>query len=187
VKKKAYLFLAEGFEEVEAITPLDYLRRAGVDAVSVSISKEKTVCGAHKISICADTTIFEINPSEGDCVVLPGGMPGAANLAASKELDGILREYDAGEKLVCAICAAPAVVLGPKDMLQGRRFTCYPGLEARIQCCADWSGEKVVADEHIITSRGPGTAAAFSLKIIEKLLGKDAAKKIETAALLSPN
>jgi 4-methyl-5(b-hydroxyethyl)-thiazole monophosphate biosynthesis len=185
MKKKALVFLAEGFEEVEAITPIDYLRRAGVEALSVSVSGERMVRGAHGVSVCADAAIFEINADEADCIVLPGGLPGAVNLAASKELDEIIRTHHAEGKLVCAICASPALVLGPKGILNGRHFTCYPGMEAQIQCCADWSGEKVVVDEHIVTSRGPGTAAAFSLKIIEKLLGKEPAKKLEEAALLA--
>jgi 4-methyl-5(b-hydroxyethyl)-thiazole monophosphate biosynthesis len=185
---KAFVFLAEGFEEVEAVTPVDYLRRAGIDAVTVSITKERTVLGAHKIPVEADTVIGKIKPGEADCIVLPGGMPGTTYLAASPELDAIIRAFDADKKTIAAICAAPALVLAGKGILDGRSFTCYPGMEANVSCgpngCPEWHGEPVVVDGHLITSRGAGTAGLFAIKIIETLLGKDSAEKIAGSVVM---
>jgi 4-methyl-5(b-hydroxyethyl)-thiazole monophosphate biosynthesis len=179
---KAFVFLAEGFEEVEAVTPIDYLRRAGVDVTTVSITKNRTVCGSHRIPVEADAVIAKIKPDEAGCIVLPGGMPGTTYLAASPELDAIIRKFDAEQKIIAAICAAPALVLGSKGILDGRRFTCYPGMEANVTCgpngCPEWHSDPVVEDGHLLTSRGAGTAGLFALKLIEKLLGKDTAKKI---------
>ncbi|MDR2865428.1 MAG: DJ-1/PfpI family protein [Spirochaetaceae bacterium] len=180
--KKAFVFLADGFEEVEAITPIDYLRRAGIEVITVSISKEKIVFGAHQIPVVADSLIFDIHTDEADCLVLPGGIPGAPNLAASQELDLIIRDYNARGRVIAAICAAPAVVLAPKGLLQGRNFTCYPGLEKEVKN-SEWKNDKVVIDNHIITSRGPGTAAYFAFAIIEKLIDKEAAQKIKDAVI----
>jgi 4-methyl-5(b-hydroxyethyl)-thiazole monophosphate biosynthesis len=183
--KKVFLFLADGFEEVEAVTPLDYLRRAGADLVTVSISGKKEVCGAHNVVIRADALIGEIDAPSGSGIVLPGGMPGSANLAASPELDAIIRRFDAEKKYIAAICAAPVFVLGVKGILDGRRYTCYPGAEAELcRGCAEWCAEPVVVSEHIITSRGPGTAGIFAEKIIEVLFDKETAKKITDAVLL---
>jgi 4-methyl-5(b-hydroxyethyl)-thiazole monophosphate biosynthesis len=188
MSKKVFVFLAEGFEEVEALTPVDYLRRAGLDVITVSITTDKTVNGAHKIPVLADTLIGKINPEEADCVILPGGMPGTTGLAASAELDAIVRKFDAEKKLIAAICAAPALVLGSKGILDGRHYTCYPGMEAQVPCgpngCPEWHGEPVVEDGHLITSRGAGTADLFAIKIIEKLIDKSTAQKIATSVVM---
>lgn len=183
--KKVFLFLADGFEEVEALTPVDYLRRAGAEVVTVSISGAKEVTGAHKVVIRADALIREIDAESGCALVLPGGMPGSTNLAASPELDAIIRRFDADKKYIAAICAAPAFVLGAKGLLDGHSYTCYPGAEAEVcRSCAEWSASPVVVSDHIITSRGPGTAGLFAEKIIEKLFDKECAKKIADAVLL---
>lgn len=183
--------MADGFEEIEALTAVDLLRRAGAEVTTVKVSKDdnsrdKNVMGSHKISVCADALLSEINFGIADCIVLPGGMPGSANLAASGGLDKIIRDFDAADKLICAICAAPAVVLGAKGILNGRTFTCYPGAEAQVICggragegCAQWSSSPVVKDGNLITSRAPGTAIKFSLKIIEALFDKDTSLKIQ--------
>ncbi|MDR2481292.1 MAG: DJ-1/PfpI family protein [Spirochaetaceae bacterium] len=187
MSKKICVFLAEGFEEVEAITPIDYLRRAEIEVITVSITNSNTVTGSHKIPIITDTLISQIDPGAVDCIILPGGMPGSVNLAASIELDTIIKKFDNEKKLICAICAAPVIVLGPKGILDGRTYTCYPGMEGKISCgegCAQWSCEKTIADGHIITSRGAGTAGLFSKKIIEKLISKEVAEKIAGAVLL---
>jgi 4-methyl-5(b-hydroxyethyl)-thiazole monophosphate biosynthesis len=187
--KHTFVFLAEGFEEVEALTPVDYLRRAGIEVSTVSITKDRTVTGAHKIPVVADTVIGKINPDKADGIILPGGSPGSTNLAASSELAAIIRHFDTERKLVAAICAAPALVLGSMGILDGRRYTCYPGLEAKVGCgpngCPEWQSDAVVADGHLITSRSAGTAGLFALKIIEKLAGKDAAKEIAESVVIN--
>jgi 4-methyl-5(b-hydroxyethyl)-thiazole monophosphate biosynthesis len=130
MQKKVIVFLADGFEEVEAITPIDYLRRAGIEVSTVSVGPNPAVKGSHGISVMSDSTLLEIGRSRfWDAVLLPGGMPGAANIAASEGAASLLRESAQAGKLICAICAAPAVVLAPLGILAGRRFTCYPGME----------------------------------------------------------
>jgi 4-methyl-5(b-hydroxyethyl)-thiazole monophosphate biosynthesis len=187
--KKVVVFLAEGFEEVETITPLDYLRRAGIEVSTAAIGTDQTVKGSHGIPVIADTTLStltkqgKIDPSAWDGVILPGGMPGATNLAASKEVGDFLKAISLAGKWVCAICASPAVVLFPLGILKDRRFTCYPGMEKQVSG-AVWSEDKVVIDGNVITSRGAGTAAAWSIAIIEKLTDEAAAQKIASAVLL---
>lgn len=188
MEKSVLVFLAAGFEEVEALTVVDYLRRAGAQVLMVSVSGEETVTGSHGISVQTGALITAVDADTADALVLPGGMPGSKNLAASPELDAILRRFDNQGKLICAICAAPAVVLGSKGLLDGKTFTCYPGTESGVRCgegFARWSPEKVVVCGGVITSRGPGTAGLFALKIIEALFGGDAAQKIAEQTLLS--
>ena len=183
--KKAVVLLAEGFEEVEAVTPIDYLRRAGVDVTTAAIGGTAAVKGARGIQVIADTTLAELagRAGEFDAVIVPGGMPGAANLAASKEVSSLLTDMAAADKLVCAICASPAVVLAPLGLLSGKKFTCYPDMEKQVSG-GTWSEDKVVIDGGIITSRSAGTAGDFAAAIISKLIDEAAGKKIADAVLL---
>ena len=196
--KKAILLLADGFEEVEAVTPVDYLRRAGIEVTTVSISDNTTVTGRWTgIKMLADTTLAEIRKQgtggeaniDWDAVIIPGGMPGASNLAASEKIGALIKETEAAGKLVCAICASPVIVLSPLGLIAGKKFTCYPGMEDNAQLklfapdCA-WLSDNVVIDGNIITSRAAGTAGLFSIAIIEKLLDKEASKKIAETVLL---
>lgn len=181
--KKVAVLLAEGFEEVEAATPIDFLRRAEIEVTVTGVTGEK-VAGARNVTLVADQGISEImkNRDDYDGVIIPGGMPGAENIAASEDAKGFIKTmYDAG-KLVAAICAAPAVVLGPLGVLQGKQATCYPGFEEKFTNVT-FKPKRVVIDGNIITSRGPGTAAEFSLEIIRYLAGKEAAEKIRSATL----
>lgn len=174
--KTAALLLADGFEEVEAVTPLDYLRRAGIEVVSLGIGGTK-ITGAHEIPVTADKEIKQA--AEYDAVVIPGGMPGATNIAASPEADKLIRGHLAKGKLVAAICASPAVVLASKGILKGKKATCHPSFENELKASgAGFSEDRVVRDGNIITSRGPGTAAEFSIEVISFLLGPGAAKTI---------
>jgi protein deglycase len=190
--KKAIVLLADGFEDVEAVTPIDYLSRAGIEVTTASISESLNVTSKWGgIKITANTTLTELVKQGGgwDAVILPGGMPGSSNLAASKDTGSLIKDMAAAGKSVCAICAAPALVLAPLGLLSGKKFTCYPGMEEKVcaTCCADgskWSDDRVVVDGNIITSRGAGTAGEFAVAIIEKLLDKAAAKKITDAVLL---
>jgi 4-methyl-5(b-hydroxyethyl)-thiazole monophosphate biosynthesis len=178
--KKIAVLLAEGFEEVEAATPIDFLRRAGVEVITAGVNG-KTVRGAHGVPFTADVLLKDL-PADLDGVVIPGGMPGAANIAKSAEALELAKKLCAAGKLLAAICAAPGVVLGPNGFLKGKRFTCYPGYEKDVSG-AFFSEDRVVVDENLITSRGPGTAAEFALALIERLAGKQAADKVHKATL----
>jgi 4-methyl-5(b-hydroxyethyl)-thiazole monophosphate biosynthesis len=188
--KKALVFLAEGFEEVEAVTPIDYLRRAGVEVTIAAPGGGETVTGSHGIPVKADVVLGDLVkqgravPAAWDAVVLPGGLPGADNLAASAAVGSFVKEMAAAGKWVCAICASPAVVLAPLGLLEGREFTCYPGMEKTVSG-ARWSGRRVVMDGNVITSRGAGTAGDFAAAIIGKLVSEEAAEKISRSVLLS--
>ena len=190
MSKRAIVLLAEGFEEVEAVTPIDYLRRAGVELATAAIGKNKLVNGSHGIQICADTTLGalledgKLSAFTWDCVVVPGGLPGSDNLAVSAETQKFLKEMDCAGKLICAICAAPARVLAPLGLLKGKKFTCYPGEEKKV-ADGEWKQDRVAADGNIITSRGAGTAGEFSCAIIDALLGGGEGKKIAKKVLLA--
>jgi 4-methyl-5(b-hydroxyethyl)-thiazole monophosphate biosynthesis len=185
MSKKVIVLLADGFEEVEAVTPIDYLRRAGLEVTTAAIGKDRLVTGSHDIPLTADTTLAELAKTAGawDAVLLPGGGQGAANLAASKETGALVTDMAAAGKLVAAICAAPAVVLSPLGLLAGRRFTCYPGMEQKVSG-AQWTDSPVVADGNIITSRAAGTAGRWAAAIADKLLGPGAGGKVAAAVLL---
>jgi 4-methyl-5(b-hydroxyethyl)-thiazole monophosphate biosynthesis len=187
--KKVIVLLAQGFEEVEAITPIDYLRRAGIEVCTVAIGQDRTITGAHGIGVLADTDLQELakqgktGAGAWDGILLPGGQPGASNIAASREAGSLLKEFAAAGKWVCAICASPAVVLAPLGLLRNRRFTCFPGMESQVSD-AHWSEDPVVIHENFITSRAAGTAGAWATAIIGKLLNEGAGKKIASAVLL---
>jgi 4-methyl-5(b-hydroxyethyl)-thiazole monophosphate biosynthesis len=184
-EKKVAVLLAAGFEEVEAVTPIDYLRRAGITVETLSITCEQAVTGSRGIPVIADRLLADAAPAGPlwDGILLPGGIPGAPNLAASQPVNDLVKAvYDAGN-LVCAICASPAVVLSPLGILKGRRFTCYPGFQEKAPEGV-WVNENVVADRQIITASGAGTAALWALEIIRALLDDEAARKVSSATLL---
>jgi 4-methyl-5(b-hydroxyethyl)-thiazole monophosphate biosynthesis len=186
MSKNVLVLLADGFEEVEAISPIDYLRRAGIKVITASISKSKTVTGAHGLGVNAEILLSGLGRAERaglEGVLLPGGMPGASNLAASADTAALLRELAGAGKLLCAICAAPAVVLAPLGLLSGRRFTCFPGMEEQVSG-AKWSEDRVVVDGNIITSRAAGTAGEWARAIIGRLAGNAAADKVAASVLL---
>jgi 4-methyl-5(b-hydroxyethyl)-thiazole monophosphate biosynthesis len=177
---KAAVILANGFEEVEAITPADFLNRAGIDVVLAGIGGT-VIKGAHGISINAGCEIEE-TPKDIDCIIVPGGSVGAENIANSKEAISLIREMFGKGKLVAAICAAPAIVLQKTGIIKGKKVTCFPGLENNFKDCT-FTEERVVVDGNIVTSRAAGTAAEFALTIIEILSGKKTAEKIRTGTL----
>lgn len=180
--KKVCVLLADGFEEVEGLTPIDYLRRAGLE-VRVAGVTGKDVVGGHDIRVDTDITVDELD-EEFDAVVVPGGGKGSKSIAADAESVELIRRHFAKGKLVAAICAAPVVVLHKAcKLLMGRRFTCYPGLEAEVQG-ATFSEERVVVDGNLLTSRGAGSAGEFAVAIVAELLGKEAAEELATSVLL---
>jgi 4-methyl-5(b-hydroxyethyl)-thiazole monophosphate biosynthesis len=185
MSKKALVFLADGFEEVEAVTPIDYLRRAGIEVTTASAGGSRTVTGAHGLPVVADSLITELPEGAAwDVLVCPGGMPGASNIAASAPACALLKAQAAAGRLIAAICAAPAVVLSPLGILRGRRFTCYPGMEKGAGD-AQWSAGRVVTDGNIITSRGAGTAGEFARAVIGAVLNREEADKVAASVLLA--
>ena len=174
--KKAAVFFATGYEEIEALTVVDLLRRAQIEAVCVSIDNEKSVTGSHKISVAMDAGIDEIDFDSFDILVCPGGMPRTRNLEACRKLtDNIRKFYDSG-KLIAAICAAPSI-FGHMGLLQGRKACIYPGMEAELTG-AEVVYDQVVKADHVITSRGMGTAIAFSLELTARLFGREKAEEL---------
>jgi len=169
--------LAEGFEEIEAVTPVDVLRRAGLEVVIAGVGGT-AVKGAHGVTFQCDTALEDIQ-STPRAIVLPGGLPGSENLGKSgavKELT--LRVHESGG--VCAaICAAPAYTLAKYGLLDGRTATCYPSFEKEFESSTKPSEERVVVDGNIVTSRGPGTSLEFSLKLAGVLAGPDTAKELQ--------
>lgn len=180
--KKVAVFLAQGFEEVEAITPIDLLRRAGVHVDVVGVGS-KEITAARGVSVNCDIEIEDIEGSY-DCLVVPGGMPGSVNLSQSKKLSALLTNQNDNNRLIGAICAAPGVVLGSLSILDGKNFTCYPGNEDKVKN-GNFKLESVVVSGNIVTSRGVGTAIEFSLKLIEILVSKDVSTKISKGIIYS--
>ena len=165
--KKAAIFFGTGYEEIEALTVVYLLSRAGIEAVCVSIDNEKRVTGSHKICVEMDAGIDEIDFDSFDILVCPGGMPGTKNLEACKKLTDNLRAFYEAGKLIGAICAAPSI-FGHMGILKGKKACIYPGMEAELEG-AEVVYDQVVKADNVITSRGMGTAIAFGLEIIANL------------------
>ena len=179
------MFIADGFEEVEGLTSVDLLRRAGIEVKMVSVMGRKNIEGAHGIRLETDLLIEELEGSESlaDMMVLPGGMPGTNYLRESAPLADLLKaQYESG-RYVAAICAAPSVLAG-LSFLKGRRATSYPGCLDGYEV-GEYCQEPVVTDGHVITSRGVGTAIPFALTLIEKLEGAGKADQIASSILYS--
>jgi len=168
--------LAGGVEEIEAITIIDILRRAELNVTTVALA-DRTVSGAHGINVIADKTLSEVKDSNFDALILPGGMPGTTNLLESEELKKLIKTHFDSSKLTGAICAAPWV-LSDTGVLKGKTATCYPGFEDKFSDTTEKSTDRVVVDDNVITSRGPGTAMEFALKIVEKMRGDSVANNL---------
>ena len=171
-EKEAYVFFAPGFEEIEAVTPVDILKRGGVKVSMISITDELKVKGAHNIEIICDSLIESMDENLlPDAIIMPGGMPGATNLANCKKLEFFAKKCFENKKLLCAICASPAIVFGAFGLLKNKNWTCYPNMEeeAPKEALSTWKTDPVVIDGNLISSRGPGTAAAFSYAILKEL------------------
>lgn len=176
---KVLVFLADGFEEIEALTPVDYLRRTGVEVTTVSINDDKKVLGAHNILVVADKLISEIDPKDYKLCYIPGGMPGASNLRDDKRVIEIIKAIDENDGYVSAICAGP-IVLEEAGLLKGKKATSFPGFDKDLKSLETYvDDELVVVDGNIITGRGPAIAIFQALKLIEILKGKDTMLKIK--------
>ena len=169
-----YIILADGFEEIEALTPVDVLRRGGVSVAAVSVSG-KTVTGSHNITVEADMLIGDIPPELPEMIVLPGGMPGTRNLDASEPLHELLRKAFDANIYIAAICAAP-MILGYAGYLNAKSATCYPGYDKYL-IGAQKKTSQVVCDGNIITAASAGASLEFAVKLLELLKGKETAEK----------
>lgn len=174
--KKLGVFMADGCEEIEALTVVDIARRAGVEVAMISVSGKKEVKGAHDIVFQSDIPADFVDYDMFDGIVLPGGMPGTLNLGQNHYVQETIATYAAGGKLVAAICAAPSV-LGMAGLLKGKKACCYPGFEEQL-FGAEVCQEPVVRDGNIITSRGMGTAIPFALEIVSYLVDEKKAEEL---------
>lgn len=174
--KKAYVFLADGFEEIEGLTVVDVLRRAGVRTETVSVMETKKIDGAHGIKVEADLLFEEAEAESADMIVLPGGMPGTLKLNAHEGLKEVILSYDKKKKYIGAICAAPSI-LGDLGLLKGRKACAYPSFEEQLDGAEVLQIPSVV-DGHIITGRGMGAAIPFALNLTAQLLGEEKAQEV---------
>lgn len=174
--KKAGIFFGTGFEEIEALTVVDLLRRAGITAECVSVDDKAAVTGSHGITVEMNTGISRADFDGYDVIVCPGGLPGVDNLEACKALTDKIREFYENGRLVAAICAGPRI-FGHMGIVEGRRACIYPGMESELKG-AEVSYEKAVRDGNVITSRGMGTSIAFALEIITALLDRETADRL---------
>ncbi|MDR3119187.1 MAG: DJ-1/PfpI family protein [Mediterranea sp.] len=174
-----YVFFADGFEEIEALTPIDVLKRAGLNVEAVTVTDDKVVTGAHGVPVVCGSYFQDCDFSNAALLLLPGGMPGAETLSKHEGLNNLVRGFVKEGKPVAAICAAP-MVLGKLGLLKGKKVTCYPGFEQYLEG-AECTGAQVEKDGRIITGIGPGGAMDFALAIVELLQGKDKVAGLEEA------
>ncbi|MBO7310484.1 MAG: DJ-1/PfpI family protein [Clostridia bacterium] len=175
-----YMFLAEGFEEIEALCPLDLLRRVNLDITTVGVGN-KFITGAHGITVKADIVDTELSYSSLDMIFLPGGMPGTLNLAASDTVINAIKDAYRADAYIAAICAAPSI-LGDMGLLKGKKAVCYPGFEERL-IGAEIPEQNVVLDGKILTAKGMGVALEMGLEIVKIFCGEETAKKLSHAVI----
>lgn len=173
---KVYVFLIDGFEEIEALTAVDVLRRADCEVVTVSLNQETIVTGGHRVPVVCDARFEDLTFADVDLLLLPGG---TVALAEHEGLKTLVASAASQNKLVAAICAAP-MVLGQLGVLKGRKATCYPGFESYLEG-AEVLTQNAVCDGNIITGRAPGASMHFALAVVEKLVGKDKADELAAA------
>ncbi len=175
-----YMFLADGFEEVEALCPLDILRRAGLEVTTVGVGGKDTVQGAHGITVHADIPDILYRDSAPDMIILPGGMPGSSNLDGSRIVDSALRAASRQGKYLAAICAAP-LVLGKRGYLNGKRAVCFPGFEEYLDGAFVDTESTVIRDGNVITAKGMGAAFDFGLELVKCFKDDGTAEKIKAS------
>jgi 4-methyl-5(b-hydroxyethyl)-thiazole monophosphate biosynthesis len=179
IMAKVYVFLADGFEDVEALIPIDVLRRGGVEVVTISTTIFPLVESAHGVNIEADLQFDQSDYSDADLLMLPGGMPGASNLFEHEGVREVLTaQFQAGKK-IAAICASPAVVLAPLGILDGKKATCYPGFEQALdKGGAEYTGDLVTVDGNITTAEGPAAAFPYAYELLTQLVDKQTSDQI---------
>ena len=175
--------IADGSEEVEAVCIIDTLRRAGAEVTVASVGSLQ-VTASRGVKLVADALIADCVCQTYDCIALPGGMPGAEHLRDSAELIGLLKKQKQAGRLYAALCASPAVALRPHGLLDGVKATCFPSFRDRLDP-AYASDDRVVVDDHCVTSQGPGTALEFALKLVELLVGPAKAREVGSAMLVA--
>ena len=175
-----YMFLADGFEEVEALCPLDILRRAGLEVTTVGVGGRDSIRGSHGIVVQTDIVDVMYRDSNPDMIILPGGMPGSDNLDKSKIVDAALRAGARNGAYLCAICAAP-LVLGKRGLLEGKSAVCFPGFEEYLTGATVVEDKTVVRDGKIITAKGMGAAFEFGLELVRALKDNETADKISAS------
>lgn len=180
--KKALVFIAQGFEEIEAVTSIDILRRGGVEVELAGIGSLE-VKGARNVKLVCDFLSSQVKAIY-DLIIIPGGMPGATNIANDEYATGIIKKHNSEGKYIGAICAAPAEVLGKLDLLANRDFTCYPGFQDRVNN-GNFVDSEVVVSGNIVTSKAAGTAMGFALKLLEMVVSKDVSDKVKRAVIYS--
>ena len=180
--KTIFVFLADGFEEIEAITPVDVLKRAGLNVQTVSVMEEQTVAGAHGILVLADKMFADIRLEDAEMLLLPGGLPGATNLDAHQGLSDMIMSFASEGKPLAAICAAP-LVFGNRGLLQGKKATCYPGFESYL-AGAEYTAALVETDGNFITAKGPGAAMDFAFAIVEKYCGIEKVNELKSGMMI---
>ena len=180
--KTIIVFLADGFEEIEALTPVDILRRAGLSVKTVSVMDEQVVAGAHGVPVMADVMFDEVNAEDAEMILLPGGLPGATNLDAHQGLSQMILDFAKEEKPLAAICAAP-LVFGNRGLLEGKKATCYPGFETYLKG-AQYTAALVEKDGNFITGKGPGAAMEFAFAIVEKYCGIDKVNELKQGMMI---
>lgn len=183
--KRSFLFLAPGFEEIEALTVVDVMRRAGMDIKTVSVISDMMVTGAHGIPVKADLLYSQTKFDNVEWLIIPGGLPGTTNLAAYAPLCTLLKEHHAKKGKIAAICAAPAMMLGPLGIIDGRECTGYPGTQ-KLSDKAQWRDAPVIALDTLITGNGPASAMRFALAIVANSMGEPAAQEIGSGMLYYP-
>ena len=183
MKKRIAVHLADGFEEVEAISIIDVLRRADLEVVVVSVTGKSEVTGSHQIKVIADMLFEKVNYDQVDMIVLPGGIPGATNLDAHSGLTGMIKKFDSEKKSLAAICAAP-LVFGNLGILNGKQAVCYPGYEKYLKG-AEVLAVPVVESGNVITGRGAGVSMKFALKIVERMVSPEKADLLAKQMLVA--
>lgn len=179
--KTCYVFFANGFEEIEALTVVDLLRRAQIPVQMVSISGDSQVTGSHGIEITADVSLNQVDLETAEMLILPGGQPGTENLYNCDELRAMITRFNDENRPLAAICAAPTV-FGRMGLLKNRTATCYPGCEGNLNA-GTYVTESVVVDGNITTSRGMGTAIPFGLKLVSILVSDEKAQALKEAII----
>ena len=190
---KAAVFFADGFEDIEALSPVDYMRRADIEVITVGVkgmpfNDTMIVTSSHKVpmimDMSLDTFLAEYGENLPDCVCCPGGGLGAQNLSKNESLLAYLEKCNAAGKLVSAICASPAVVLGKTDILKGKKWTCYPDMQdnAKAEYLGGYSNQVFITDGNLVTSRGPGASEQFAMELVRILAGQEVHDRIHAGA-----
>lgn len=181
--KSICIFLAEGFEEMEALFPLDIMRRGGLSVKTVSVTGHRTVVSSHQVPVTADLLFEDLHEDDVEMIVLPGGLPGATNLDAHAGLDRLITSFAAQRKPLAAICAAP-MVLGKRGLLKGKNATCYPGFDTYLEG-AHYTGNMIELTDNMILGKGPAAAPAFGFAILEKMAGADKVAEVKKGMLMA--